>query len=100
MVRKFLKNLSGGSEEVEGFEVILNEITDSPDKLFIWQFKDLHGDELEDIWEDELRDILEYDFQSHHVVLNGEVDIHEMLVEEGNVIRERDKVYRKVKEHE
>lgn len=97
----FLRKLLGENKSTEEqFEVIISEIDDSPNKLFIWQFPDFTDDELEDVFEDDLRDMLEYDMKSHHVLVSGQVDVDELLVEEGVVIKERDSLYRKIKERE
>lgn len=99
MVRGILSKLfGGGGGDVS--EVIINDLDDSPNKLFVWQFIDWGVEEIEEFYEEELEDIVTYGMQAEHVFTNTEVEIDEIRIEDGNLIRIRDDVYSYIQEEE
>lgn len=102
MVRESLKEwLYGDSSSAqEQFEVIVKELTDSPDKVFVWQIPGLTEDELDLLWEKELADVLSHGMDSQHVVVNEEIEVDELVLRDGNTIAVRDDIYRAIEEEE
>lgn len=96
-----LNRVFGGEDVEDQFRIIIDELTDSPDKVFVWQFPGMMNEDLELLLENEgLRDILSHDMQSHHVLTTAEVEIDELVLRDGNTIVLRDDIYHAIKEKE
>lgn len=109
MVRELLKKVARGflktflvspqQSEEEQFELIVSEIEDHPDKLFVWQFPgDMTDEEMRKKWDEYLEDTLSYGMKSEHIAINWKVDIDTLVAEDNNVIRAREEVFKELTE--
>lgn len=88
-----------GPEKVDDLEIIISELNDDPTKLFVWQFPQWDSREVENFYE-EVEDRLVYTTQSEHILVAGEVEIEELIAEDGNVIRAREEIFKELTEDE
>lgn len=103
MVGKSLKKLFGGGTtetEEDQFRVIVDDLTDSRDKVFVWQFPGLTQPELEELYEDVLQDVVTRGMLAEHVFTTAEIELDELILDGQNPIQIRDNVYSLLAEEE
>lgn len=99
MVGRLLRKIFGESPSMEEqAEIILSEITDSRDKVFVWQFLGWDETEMQKFYEEHLEDVLAHGMHSQHVVVSDRVEIDEIVIDDVNPVKIRDGVYEYVKE--